>query len=58
MPIWLKLLWELCGESPQTQITTLTTAPLSTEILQECLLTLEQVTTSLTVLAINASAYP
>lgn len=37
---------------------TLTTASLSTEILQGCLLTLEQLTTSLTVLAINASACP
>jgi len=39
-------------------MTTLTTAVLSTEILEDSLLALEQVTTSLTVLAINASVHP
>ena len=39
-------------------MSTLTTAVLSTEILEDSLLALEQVTTSLTVLAISASAHP
>ena len=39
-------------------MTTLTTAALSTEILDDALLTLEQVTTCLTVLALNASRNP
>ena len=42
----------------QTPITTLTTAALSTEIFEDALLTLEQVTTRLTVLALNASRNP
>jgi hypothetical protein len=36
----------------------LTTAALATEVLESTLLTLEQVTTSLTVLALNASRNP
>jgi len=36
----------------------LTTAQIGTELLQDTLLTLEQVTTSLTVLALNASRTP
>ena len=39
-------------------MTTLTTASLATEVLESTLLTLEQVTTSLTVLALNASRNP
>ena len=39
-------------------VTTLPTTSLATEILQECLLTLEQVTRSITVLGINASTHP
>ncbi|WP_094561237.1 hypothetical protein [Synechococcus sp. 8F6] len=39
-------------------MTTLTTAALSTEILESTLLTLEQMTTRLTVLALNASRHP
>jgi hypothetical protein len=39
-------------------MTTLTTASLATEVLESTLLTLEQITTSLTVLALNASRNP
>ena len=39
-------------------MTTLTTTALATEILEDALLTLEQVTTRLTVLALNASRTP
>jgi len=39
-------------------MTTLTTTALATEILEGTLLTLEQVSTRLTVLAINASTHP
>jgi len=39
-------------------MTTLTTTALSTEMLEDALLTLEQVTTRLTVLALNASRTP
>jgi hypothetical protein len=39
-------------------MTTLTTASLSTEVLEDTLLTLEQMTTRLTVLALNASRTP
>ena len=39
-------------------MTTLTTAALSTEIFEDALLTLEQVTTRLTLLALNASRNP
>jgi hypothetical protein len=39
-------------------VTTLTTAALATEILESTLLTLEQMTTRLTVLALNASRKP
>jgi len=39
-------------------MTTLTTASFSTEVLEETLLTLEQVTTSIMVLALNTSRYP
>jgi hypothetical protein len=39
-------------------VTILTTAALATEVLEGTLLTLEQVTTSLTVLALNASRNP
>jgi hypothetical protein len=39
-------------------LTTLTTAALATEVLEGTLLTLEQVTTSLTVLALNALRNP
>jgi hypothetical protein len=39
-------------------VTTLTTAALATEVLQGTLLTLEQMTTRLTVLALNASRNP
>ncbi len=39
-------------------VTTLTTDCISTELLHDTLLTLEQVTTSLTVLALNASKKP
>ena len=39
-------------------MTTLTTAALATEVLQGTLLTLEQMTTRLTVLALNASRNP
>ena len=39
-------------------MTTLSTASLATEVLEGTLLTLEQVTTSLTVLALNASRNP
>jgi hypothetical protein len=39
-------------------MTTLTTAALATEVLEGTLLTLEQVTTSLKVLALNASCKP
>ncbi len=39
-------------------MTALTTASLATEILEDTLLTLEQMTTRLTVLALNASRNP
>ena len=39
-------------------MTTLTTDRIGTELLQDTLMTLEQVTTSLTVLALNASRNP
>jgi hypothetical protein len=39
-------------------MTTLTTDRISTELLQDTLLTMEQVTTSVTVLVLNASAHP
>jgi len=39
-------------------ITTLTTSALSTEVLEDSLLTLEQITTRITVLALNASRNP
>jgi hypothetical protein len=39
-------------------MTTLTTAALATEILEDTLLTLDQMTTRLTVLALNASRKP
>ena len=39
-------------------MTTLTTAALATEVLEGTLLTLEQMTTRLTVLALNASRNP
>jgi hypothetical protein len=39
-------------------VTTLTTAPLATEVLESTLLTLDQVTTRLTMLALNASRNP
>ena len=39
-------------------MTTLTTSALSTEVLESALLTLEQLTTSITVLALHASHRP
>ena len=39
-------------------MTTLTTSALSTEVLESALLTLEQISTRLTVLALNASKNP
>ena len=39
-------------------MTTLTTSALSTEVLESALLTLEQISTRLTVLALNASRNP
>lgn len=39
-------------------MTTLTTSALSTEVLEDSLLTLEQITTRITVLALNASRNP
>jgi hypothetical protein len=39
-------------------MTTLTTAALSTELLESALLTLEQISTRITVLALNASRNP
>jgi hypothetical protein len=39
-------------------MTALTTDRISTELLQDTLLPLEQVTTSVTVLALNATAHP
>jgi len=39
-------------------MTTLTTSALSTEVLESALLTLEQISTRLTVLALNASRKP
>lgn len=39
-------------------MTTLTTAFLATEILEDALMTLEQITTGVTVLALNASRTP
>ena len=39
-------------------MTTLTTSALSTEVLERALLTLEQISTRLTVLALNASKNP
>jgi hypothetical protein len=39
-------------------MTTLTTAALATEILEDTLLTLDQMTTRITVLALNASRNP
>ena len=39
-------------------MSTLTTSALSTEVLEDALLTLEQITTRITVLALNASRNP
>jgi len=39
-------------------MTTLTTSALSTEVLEDALLTLDQITTGVTVLALNASRNP
>jgi len=39
-------------------MTTLTTSALSTEVLESALLTLEQISTRITVLAVNASRNP
>ena len=44
--------------SRTTPMTTLTTSALSTEVLESALLTLEQISTRLTVLALNASRKP
>ena len=52
------MLWEHCESSRIPTMATLTTASLSTEILEATLLTLDQVTTRLTVLALNAARKP
>jgi hypothetical protein len=53
---------DACGntekQSPPDPMTTLTTSALSTEVLESALLTLEQISTRLTVLALNASKNP
>ena len=49
---------DACGNTVSSRLltmTTLTTSALSTEVLEDALLTLEQITTGVTVLALNAS---
>ena len=50
--------WEHCESSRIPSMTTLTTTALATEILEDALLCLEQLSTGLTVLALNASRVP
>jgi hypothetical protein len=50
-------LWEHCGQSPLT-MTTLTASVHSTEVLEDALLTLAQISTRITVLGLNAPRNP
>jgi hypothetical protein len=53
--------WKWCGNTVSSRfqpVTTLTTASLATEVLEGTLLTLERMSTRLTVLALNASRNP
>ena len=59
----MRILWgigvcEPYKQSSSHQMPPLTTAALSTEVLQDCLLTLDQLTTSITFLGLNAAISP